>query len=69
MTIGQRLYRSQVEAALTVGGVSAVLGLAILRTGTDASLGDRDRSGLDPGPHGYFCLSARELSVCAVTHG
>ena len=50
MTIGQRLYRSQVEAALSVSGVTAVLSLQISRTapGPD-SPPTADRDGLDPG--------------------
>ena len=73
MTIGQRLYRSQVEAALTVSGVSAVLGLQISRTalaGNDDSpaAARHDEPSLDPGPDGYFSLPSQDLSVSVVTY-
>ena len=73
MTIGQRLYRSQVEAALTVSGVRAVLRLQVRRTaptGNDDSpaAARHDEPSLAPGPHGYFCLSPQGLSVSVVTH-
>ena len=73
MSIGQRLYRSQVEAALMVSGVSAVLRLRI----TQASPGDDDppasarpdEPSLDPGPDGYFGLLPETLTVCVAPHG
>jgi hypothetical protein len=84
MGIGQRLYRSQVEAALTVSGVSTVVGLQITRT-TSSGSGDRpdaarpdaarpdaprpDAPSLDPGPDGYFRLLAEALTICVVGHG
>ncbi len=45
MTIGQRLYRSEVEAALTVSGVQAVLHLQIEppQTGPAAAAGTDNR--------------------------
>ena len=74
MSIGQRLYRSQVEAALMVSGVSAVLRLRITRA---SSTGHDDRPAsarpgepsLDPGPDGYFGLLPETLTVCVVPHG
>jgi hypothetical protein len=63
MGIGQRLYRSQVEAALMVGGVVAVFGLHVHLAGP----GDGpDELVLDPGQDGYFSLPAAGLSISVV---
>ena len=68
MPIGQRLYRSQVEAALMVGGVVTVLGLCVQRA---APAGGSPRTGLgdavlDPGQGGFFSLPDAELTVSVV---
>lgn len=71
MRIGQRLYRSEVEAALMVPGVSAVLGLRVRRPGPgkppDGHGEARDEPVLDPGQGGYFSLLAGDLAISAVT--
>ena len=64
MAIGQRLYRSQVEAALMVGGVAAVSGLRVHVSGQPD---DPRESVLDPGQDGYLMLAAGELSVSVVS--
>lgn len=63
MAIGQRLYRSQVEAALMTAGVAAVLGLRVHRPGQDSAAG---ASVLDPGQDGYFSLQEKDLSISVV---
>jgi hypothetical protein len=64
MAIGQRLYRSQVEAALMVEGVVAVFGLRV----HPASPGDGpDEPLLDPGQDGYFSLPVAGLSISVVS--
>ena len=63
MAIGQRLYRSEVEGALTAGGLAAVLSLSVHRQGDEPGPG----SVLDPGQDGYFGLSAGDLSISVVT--
>ena len=50
MGIGQRLYRSAIDAALMVPGVIAVHDLKV--TGAEQVLGEV----LDPGPGAYFDL-------------
>ena len=69
MAIGQRLYRSQVEAALMVGGVIAVLDLRVHRSGPGDGLAetDPDEVILDPGQDGYFSLPSTGLTIGAVT--
>ncbi|HET9080122.1 MAG TPA: hypothetical protein VFO01_06360 [Trebonia sp.] len=62
--IGQRLYRSQVEGALTAGGLAAVLSLSVHRHGEDDAPGE---PALDPGQDGYFTLPAADLSISVVT--
>ena len=64
MAIGQRLYRSQVEGALTAGGIAAVLGLSVHRQGEGDAV---DAPALNPGQDGYFSLSAADLSISVVT--
>jgi hypothetical protein len=64
MAIGQRLYRSQVEGALTAGGIATVAGLSVHRQGEGNA---PDESALDPGQDGYFSLSAADLSISVVT--
>ena len=59
MAIGQRLYRSQVEAALMVGGVAAVSGLRVHLSGQPD---DPRESALDPGQDGYL-MAARRSAV------
>jgi hypothetical protein len=60
MAIGQRLYRSQVEAALMVDGVIAVSGLRVHLAGA----GDGpDELVLDPGYDGYFSLPEGGLVI------
>ena len=61
--IGQRLYRSQVEGALTAGGLATVLSLSVRRPGPD---GAPDEPALDPGPDGYFSLAATDLTISVV---
>ena len=70
MAIGQRLYRSQVEAALTTTGAIAVLGLRIelpesAGSGSSAAAG-HDASVFDPGQDGYFSLLKSALKVHVV---
>ena len=67
MAIGQRLYRSQVEGALTVGGIAAVLGLSVRRRGGEPASGSALDAALDPGQDGYFSLSAADLVISVVT--
>jgi len=63
MGIGQRLYRSAIDAALMVPGVLAIHDLTV--TGPSRTLGES----LDPGQDGYFTLAA-EPDISAVTgHG
>ena len=74
MSIGQCLYRSQVEAALTVGGVSAVLRLRIAQAAPGGDDGGPaaprpDEPSLDPGPDGYFRLLPEALTISVVDHG
>jgi hypothetical protein len=64
MAIGQRLYRSQVEGALTAGGIATVAGLSVHRQGEGNA---PDEPALDPGQDGYFSLSAADLSISVVT--
>jgi hypothetical protein len=59
--IGQRLYRSQVESALTGGGIATVLGLSVHQGDTPG------KSALDPGQDGYFSLAAADLAISVVT--
>jgi hypothetical protein len=67
MAIGQRLYWSQVEAAVAVSGVDAVLGLRIELA--DAA-GGQGASGstlvFDPGSAGYFGVPKGKLTIGAV---
>ena len=60
--IGQRLYRSQVEAALSAGGLASVLSVRVRRPGADGG----DEPALDPGQDGYFTLSAEDLMISVV---
>jgi hypothetical protein len=63
MAIGQRLYRSQVEAALLAGGAVAVFDLRVHLAGP----GDGpDEPVFDPGQDGYFSLPAEGLSISVV---
>jgi hypothetical protein len=61
--IGERLYRSRVDAALMVDGVLAVHEL-VVSTGRE-ELEDV----LDPGPGAYLALGAGELSIAVVSGG
>jgi predicted phage baseplate assembly protein len=63
MAIGQRLYRSAVDAALMVDGVAAVHDLTV--TGGGLTLGDY----LDPGPGAFFALPAAGLTITGVSAG
>jgi hypothetical protein len=64
MAIGQRLYRSQVEGALTAGGLATVLSLRV----HPREAGDGpDTPILDPGQDGYFSLAAADLTIGVVT--
>jgi predicted phage baseplate assembly protein len=70
MAIGQRLYRSQVEAALTTTGAIAVLGLRIelpeaAGPGGSTAAG-HGASVFDPGQDGYFSLLKTALKVNVV---
>jgi len=67
MAIGQRLYRSQVEGALTGGGIAAVLGLSVRRRGDEPASGFAPDAALDPGRDGYFSLAAADLAISVVT--
>ena len=73
MAIGQRLYRSQVEAALMVAGAAAVLGLHVRLPGQGAGeeahrgLADQHEYVFDPGQDGYFTLPGNALSISVVT--
>jgi predicted phage baseplate assembly protein len=72
MTIGQRLYHSQLEAAVMVSGVSAVVQRQISRVGSTRDDGRAAAAGpaepsLDPGPGGYFRLAG--LTIGMVAHG
>ena len=60
MGIGQRLYRSAIDAALRVPGVTAVRRLEV--TGPDRVLGEV----LDPGPGAYFDLPPDRVDIQAV---
>jgi hypothetical protein len=60
MGIGQRLYRSAIDAALRVPGVTAVRRLEV--TGPDRVLGEV----LDPGPGAYFDLPPDQVDIQAV---
>jgi hypothetical protein len=61
--IGQRLYHSQIEGALTGGGLATVLSLSVRRQAG----GDPDEPALDPGQDGYFSLAAADLTISVVT--
>jgi phage-related baseplate assembly protein len=61
MGIGQRLYRSALDAALLVPGVTAVNELVVKGAGMD--LGEV----LDPGPGRYFDLPRRSMQIKAVS--
>jgi len=67
--IGQRLYRSQVEAALASSGAIAIRHLKIERAeppqGGSAAAGGKE-SVLDPGQGAYFTLHASDLRVRVV---
>jgi Baseplate J-like protein len=60
MGIGQRLYRSAIDAALRVPGVTAVRRLEV--TGPEQVLGEV----LDPGPGAYFDLPTDQADIKAV---
>jgi hypothetical protein len=60
MGIGQRLYRSAIDAALTVPGVTAVRRLKV--TGPEQVL----REVLDPGPGAYFDLAPDQADIKVV---
>ena len=61
MGVGQRLYRSAVDAALKVPGVTAVHQLEV--TGAAHVLGEV----LDPGPGAYFDLPPDQIDIEAVS--
>jgi uncharacterized phage protein gp47/JayE len=61
--IGQRLYRSQLDAALTVPGVLGVRELSVSAEG--AQLADL----LDPGAGAYFALATEDVSISVVGDG
>lgn len=77
MGIGQRLYRSQIEAALMVPGVVAVFGLRVHRSvqakpptapGTPAAAASTPgESVFDPGQDGYYSLAVEDLTISVVT--
>jgi len=73
MAIGQRLYRSQVETALSVHGVRAVLGLRIARIepapGGGASRGANARASFDPKADEYFQVRKDDLRIGVVPDG
>ncbi|MDH6243224.1 hypothetical protein [Mycobacterium sp. OTB74] len=64
MGIGQWLYRSHVDAALSVPGVVAVHQLSVT-WGNDSSLDEI----ADPGEGAYFSLPAANLKLTGVSHG
>jgi phage-related protein len=61
MGIGRRLYRSAIDAALKVPGVTAVHQLQV--TGPEQVLGEV----LDPGPGAYFDLPPDQVDIEAVS--
>jgi hypothetical protein len=63
MGIGQRLYRSQVEGALSTRGLASVVSVSVRRTGEAGAL---DEPALDPGQDGYFTLAAADLNIGVV---
>jgi hypothetical protein len=63
MGIGQRLYRSAIDAALMVPGVTAVHDLEVTAAGQ--ALGEV----LDPGDGAYFDLLPGQIQIKAVNAG
>jgi hypothetical protein len=64
MGIGQRLYRSQVEAALATTGATAILGLHIgLPESNGRGRASDDESVPGSRPDGYFSLQPANLHV------
>jgi hypothetical protein len=61
--IGQRLYRSQIEGALSAGGLASVISVSVRRPGDEGGL---DEPALDPGEDGYFTLAAADLTIGVV---
>jgi hypothetical protein len=61
--IGQRLYRSQIEGALSAGGLASVISVSVRRPGDQGGL---DEPALDPGEDGYFTLAAADLTIGVV---
>jgi hypothetical protein len=73
MGIGQRLYRSAVEAALSVPGVVAVHGLTVVRPVPALVgfplIGDVLDEFFDPGEGAFFDLPPGNVSITGVSAG
>ena len=73
MGIGQRLYRSAIDAALMVPGVAAVRSLTVTRTGAGPAPGEQPPAGqaladfFDPGQGSFFDLPAANVSITGVS--
>jgi Baseplate J-like protein len=67
MGIGQRLYRSAIDAALMVPGVAAVRRLAVTRPGPILAPEDFEFS--DPGKGSFFDLPPGNVSIVGVSAG
>jgi predicted phage baseplate assembly protein len=73
MGIGQRLYRSAIDAALMVPGVAAVRDLTVTRTAAPLAPAGQSPGGqaladfFDPGPGSFFDLPAGNISITAVS--
>ena len=73
MGIGQRLYRSAIDAALMVPGVTAVRNLTVTRTGPPLAPGEQSSAGqapadfFDPGQGSFFDLPAGNVSITGVS--
>lgn len=67
MSIGRRLYTSQVEAALLVAGVVSVHGLSVAADGRDV-LGAGSVGWADPGEGSFYALAGSALTT-QVEHG
>jgi predicted phage baseplate assembly protein len=68
MDIGQRLYRSAVDAALMVPGVTAVHDLTVSQPGTGGGQLFLDEF-LDPGQGSFFDLPADNITIVGVSAG
>jgi predicted phage baseplate assembly protein len=75
LSIGQRLYRSAIDAALMVPGVAAVRNLTVTRTGPFLSAGEQSSAGqalddfFDPGEGSFFDLPPGNVVIAGVSAG